>query len=169
MGCKSASKQQRSVRRLVPMNHARARITPRLIDSLYTEAMLLADEARSYFDRNGREDRLGLDPLLRIGFSVESLKVTTRLMQIIAWLLTQRAIEAGELSRSQADADERRLGDAPASDPDAIQRLPESAVQIVRASQDLFARVRRFSHGSGDAEWRPSPARTLLSRLERAF
>ncbi len=27
-----------------------ARITSRLIDSLYTESMLLADEARSYFD-----------------------------------------------------------------------------------------------------------------------
>jgi len=33
------------------------RITSRLIDSLYTEAMLLADEARSYFDDAGREDR----------------------------------------------------------------------------------------------------------------
>ena len=31
-----------------------ARITPRLIDSLYTEAMLLADEARAYFDEAGR-------------------------------------------------------------------------------------------------------------------
>ena len=30
-----------------------ARITPRLVDSLYTEAMLLADEARAYFDMTG--------------------------------------------------------------------------------------------------------------------
>ena len=35
-----------------------ARITPRLIDSLYTEAMILADEARAYFDEAGRDDRL---------------------------------------------------------------------------------------------------------------
>ena len=33
------------------------RITSRLIDSLYTEAMLLADEARSYFDDAGRDAR----------------------------------------------------------------------------------------------------------------
>lgn len=150
------------------MTQARARMTPRLIDSLYTEAMLLADEARSYFDRNGRDDRLNLDPLLRVGFSVESLKVTTRLMHVIAWLLAERAIEAGELSRSQADANERRLGDAPASDPSVTDRLPEAALQLIRASQDLFARVGRLSSSAG-SEPRPSPVMSLLGRLERAF
>jgi regulator of CtrA degradation len=144
-------------------------MTPRLIDSLYTEAMLLADEARSYFDRGGRDDRLDLDPLLRVGFSIESLKVTTRLMHVIAWLLTQRAIETGEIGRGQAGAAERRLGDAPTSDAEVIARLPENALQLVRASQDLFARVGRIDQGSGHADPQPSPARSLLSRLERAF
>ena len=40
-----------------------ARITPRLINSFYTEAMLLADEARHYFDDAGRADRNSLDPM----------------------------------------------------------------------------------------------------------
>ena len=71
-----------------------ARITSRLIDSLYTEAMLLADEARSYFDDAGRGDRATLEPFARVGFACESLKVTTRIMHIVAWLLTQRAIES---------------------------------------------------------------------------
>src|SRR5207237_5243068 len=73
------------------------RITYRLIDSLYTEAMLLADEARSYFDDAGREERSVLHPFARVGFACESLKVTTRIMHIVAWLLTQRAIESGEI------------------------------------------------------------------------
>ena len=77
-------------------------LTPKLIDGLYVEAMVLADEARSYFDTLGRDDRLALDPLDRVGFSCESLKVTTRLMHVIAWLLTQRAVAAGELSRGEA-------------------------------------------------------------------
>src|SRR3990170_3001949 len=96
---------------------ARLQLTPKLIDSLYVEAMVLADEARSYFDRHGREDRDSLDPLLRVGFSCESLKVTTRLMHVIAWLLTQRAVEAGELTRAQARRPARRLGEAAESDP----------------------------------------------------
>ena len=98
------------------MHNARVRITPKLIDSLYTEAMVLADEARAYFDRQGRDERLELDPVVRVGFSCESLKVTTRLMHIIAWLLTQKAVEAGELSQSQARAPQRRLGEAAESD-----------------------------------------------------
>ena len=72
---------------------AQVRITSRLIDSLYTEAMILADEARSYFDDAGREDRATLQPFARVGFACELLKVTTRVMHIVAWLLTQRAIE----------------------------------------------------------------------------
>src|SRR6187401_3034318 len=86
-----------------------ARITSRLIDSLYTEAMLLADEARSYFDDAGRGDRVSLEPFVRVGFACESLKVTTRIMHIVAWLLTQRAIETGELPGKEGRRPERRL------------------------------------------------------------
>ena len=151
------------------IQEARARMTPKIIDSLYVEAMVLADEARSYFDRNGREERLALDAIARVGFSCESLKVTTRLMQVIAWLLTQRAVEAGELSPAQARAQARRLGDAAESDPAAIQKLPAGAAHLVQASQELYARVRRLDEGSGQADPQSSPARTLLSRLERSF
>ena len=57
--------------------------------------MLLADEARGYFDDAGRGDRDSLDALGRVVFSCESMKVTTRLMHVIAWLLTQRAVAGG--------------------------------------------------------------------------
>ena len=53
---------------------AHSRITPRLVDSLYTEAMLLADEARGYFDEAGRDDRMTLDPFARVGFACESFE-----------------------------------------------------------------------------------------------
>lgn len=152
----------------MPMDAARPRITPKLIDSLYVEAMLLADEARAYFDQHGRGDRLSLDPIVRVGFSCESLKVTTRLMHVIAWLLTQRAVEAGEISPAQARKPARRLGDAVASDPDLIARLPDSAVRLIQSSQELYERVRRLDQG-GAVEPRPSPARSLLSRLERSL
>jgi regulator of CtrA degradation len=150
-------------------DEAQLELTPRLVGSLYTEAMLLADEARSYFDRLGREERDGLDPVLRVGFSCESLKVTTRLMHVIAWLLTQRAVEAGELSAAQAQRPSRRLGDEPLSDDEILARLPETAQSLVAASRDLFARVRRLDEAGPETRPRPSPARGLLSRLERSF
>src|SRR6187549_3334484 len=144
---------------------ARLQLTPKLIDSLYVEAMVLADEARSYFDRNGREDRDSLDPLLRVGFSCESLKVTTRLMHVIAWLLTQRAVEAGELSRAQARRPARRLGEAPESDSDLLAKLPENARALIHASRDLYARVKRLDEAGEGAGQEPqaSPARSLMS------
>jgi regulator of CtrA degradation len=150
-------------------DEARIPLTPKLVASLYTEAMLLADEARSYFDRHGREERDALEPAARVAFSCESLKVTTRLMHVIAWLLTQRAVEAGELSRAQSRRPSRRLGEAPASDFELVARLPEAAAALVQASRDLYARVRRLDEHGVDPAPQPSPARSLLSRLERSL
>jgi len=146
-----------------------AGLTPKLVDSLYVEAMVLADEARSYFDSAARDDRLELEPVDRVGFACESLKVTTRLMHVIAWLLTQRAVAAGELTRGQAGEEERRLGPAPTSDEALMPRLPEAAVELIRASEELYERLRRLDEGSFGDGPPGSPARSLLNRLERSL
>jgi regulator of CtrA degradation len=146
-----------------------ARITPRLIDAFYTEAMLLADEARSYFDEAGRESRETLDPFARVGFACESLKVTTRIMHIVAWLLTQRAIESGEINTREGRRPERRLGNAQDSDPKVVEQLPEAAQRLIGASADLYARVKRLDEGTLFEEPMQSPARALMGRLERGL
>src|SRR6188472_1605492 len=125
------------------------RLTARLVDSLYLEALVLADEVRGYFDQIGCADREALPPLQRVAFSCESLKVTTRLMHVIAWLLTQRAVAAGELSRAQAGMAERRLGSAADTDLELLARLPEAAVELIRASEELYGRVSRLDQGNG--------------------
>jgi regulator of CtrA degradation len=145
------------------------RITSRLIDSLYTEAMLLADEARSYFDDAGRDERQMLEPFARVGFACESLKVTTRIMHIVAWLLTQRAIESGELGTLEGRRPERRLGNAQDSDPAVVNQLPAAAQRLINASADLYARIRRIDEGSVEADVPQSPARALMGRLERGL
>jgi regulator of CtrA degradation len=145
-----------------------SRLTTRLVDSLYVEAMVLADEARAYFDDHGRGDRESLDPIIRVSFSCESLKVTTRLMHVVAWLLTRRAVEAGEIDAREARTSSRRLGLAPASEPAAIEQLPALARSLVDASADLYARVARLDQEI-DREEPVSPARSLLDRLERSL
>jgi regulator of CtrA degradation len=152
------------------MSIASTELTPKLVDALYVEAMVLADEARSYFDAGGRDDRLALAPSDRVGFSCESLKVTTRLMHSIAWLLTQRAVAAGELSRGQAARPDRRLGAASASDEALLARLPQAAVDLIRASEDLYDRISRLDERSyALPAAAASPARSLLGRLERSL
>ncbi len=141
----------------------------RLVDGLYMETMLLADEARSYFDAGGRVARDGLDPLDRVIFSCESLKVTTRLMHVIAWLLTQRALDAGEIAVTTALEPARRLGAPVISDAATVAKLPGEAQGLVAASIDLYRRVERLDDGLDAVDPAPSPARSLLSKLERAF
>src|SRR6059058_4367122 len=145
------------------------RITSRLIDSLYTEAMLLADEARSYFDDAGRDERSTLEPFARVGFACESLKVTTRIMHIVAWLLTQRAIESGEIPGRDGRRADRRLGHAQDSDPAVLAMLPSSAQRLINSSADLYARVKRLDEGGLESDVPQSPARALMGRLERGL
>jgi regulator of CtrA degradation len=145
-----------------------SRMQRRLVDALYVEAMLLADEARGYFDEGGRVDREALDPLERVTFSCESLKVTTRLMHIIAWLLTQRAVSAGELRAREALDPSRRLGDAPVTDAAVLAVLPERARALIAASADLHRRIARLDVAQ-ERDAAPSPARSIQQRLAMAF
>jgi regulator of CtrA degradation len=146
-----------------------SRLHRRLVDSLHVEAMLLADEARSYFDEAGRAEREALDPLDRVGFSCESLKVTTRLMHVIAWLLTQRAIDAGELRPRDALHPSRRLGEPPVSDPAAVAVLPQRARALIEASADLHRRVARLDLAQEGEPAHASPVRSMQERLALAF
>ncbi len=152
---------------------AETRLTPKLVDALYVEAMVLADEARAYFEDHGTEERDALPPNVRVGYAVESLKVTTRIMHVIAWLLSQRGAEAGEIDREIAARPDRRLGEAGASDPVVLPKLPEGAIKLIESSEDLYGRVKRFEQDlltpPEEIPAKPSPARALLSRLERAF
>ena len=145
------------------------RLHRRLIDSLYVEAMLLADEARAYFDEAGRTEREALDPLIRVSFSCESLKVTTRLMHIIAWLLTQRAVDAGELRAQDALDPSRRLGDAPVTDAALLAILPDRARTLIEASTDLHRRVARLDAAQGSSTDPGSPVLSLQRRLAAVF
>ena len=146
------------------------RITSRLIDSLYTEAMLLADEARSYFDDAGRDDRSTLEPFARVGFACESLQGhdADHAHRRLA------ADPAGDRIRVKSRTangrrPERRLGHAQDSDTAVVVQLPQAAQRLINSSADLYARVKRLDEGTVEAEVPQSPARALMGRLERGL
>ena len=142
-------------------------ITPKLVDGLYTESMLLADEARSYFDS---ERARSISPAeLAVAFSCESLKVTTRLMHVIAWLLNQKAIRAGEIAGDDIAGSLEELGYAPATDSYWIDDLPEEARSLIMASEDLYYRVQRVSQSVvREADEMPAPL-AMMERIRAAF
>ncbi|WP_022682940.1 DUF1465 family protein [Sphingobium bisphenolivorans] len=143
----------------------------RLVDGLYVEAMVMADEARAYFDVREAADLEMEDPIRRVSFACESLKVTTRLMHIIAWLLSQRAWQRGEISADELSNDKYRLGHAAGTDPAIASTFPFAARALIEASQDLYDRVARLQDRMGVPRSQPtaSPARALLDRLNTAF
>lgn len=148
----------------------------RLIDRLYVDAMVLADEARFYFDDRAEEHREALGRIARVEFACESLKVTTRLMHVIAWLLTQRAILNGELSASVRESEHYQLGPAAFTPPEVMDSFGEEMIGLIAASEDLYERVARLESqfltrrdGFLPGVMPQGSPHDLLSRLERAF
>lgn len=134
----------------------------------------MADEARTYFDGG---EPAGLDmaePLRRVAFACESLKVTTRLMHVIAWLLSQRAWQRGEIDDSDLVDEKYRLGRASDTDATLAADFPFGARSLIDASQELYGRVARLQDRMDRMSRMPgsiavSPARALMDRLNTAF
>ncbi|MCK0099871.1 DUF1465 family protein [Qipengyuania sp. S6317L1] len=139
-----------------------------IIEALYTEALVLADDVRAVFARGAHEPEIGADTMVRLALSTEGLKTTTRMMHILAWLLNQRAFFSGELNEDQVRKHGTLPPDRP-SDPKALASLEPATRELIAESERLHERISRL-----DEAWRSgfemeSPARAFHSRLERRF
>src|SRR5271168_1680472 len=77
--------------------------------SLFREGMALVEETAGYLDGDGRDEAKSLPRLAALAYATESMRLTTRLMQLASWLLLQRAVNEGELTRTQALAERHRV------------------------------------------------------------
>jgi hypothetical protein len=71
--------------------------------------MGLVEETAAYLDGPGRQEVRGLGRQGAIAYATESMRLTTRLMQLASWLLLQRAVSAGELTREAVEAEKQRI------------------------------------------------------------
>lgn len=140
-----------------------ARVQRAQVENLYVEAMLLADEAHAAF---AAQRDLGMargDGLMPINLACESLKTTTRLMHVIAWLLHRRAMFAGDRGAGPNDS-AARIGDPVAADWTICMDFDASIRRIIAASERLFERIAALEAG-----WEApavAPVQQLLARLE---
>ena len=65
-------------------------------DKVFREGMSLVEETANYLDGPGRTDARTLDRNGAVAYATESMRLTTRLMQLASWLLLQRAAGVGE-------------------------------------------------------------------------
>ena len=70
--------------------------------ALFQEGMELIEETAAYLDGPGREESRHLERQTSLVYASESMRLTTRLMQVASWLLLQRAVAEGEISPDQA-------------------------------------------------------------------
>jgi regulator of CtrA degradation len=90
-------------------------------------------------------------------------------MHVIAWLLTQRAVDSGELSPREALDPARRLGDAPVTEAQVIDQMPPDARTLINASIDLHRRVARLDASQTEPQPADSPVQWMQARLAMAF
>src|SRR5579863_8136940 len=76
---------------------------------LFREGMTLVEEAAAYLDGAGRTESRALPRHASLAYATESMRLTTRLMQVASWLLLQRAVNEGELTSNQAQAERHRV------------------------------------------------------------
>mgnify|MGYP001274335985 CR=1 FL=1 len=114
---------------------------------LYNEGMALVEQAAEYLDGEGRAEARKLARIAATLYAAESMRLTTRLMQVASWLLLQRAANSGEMTRDQVASEKTkvRLDTASAQDnAPGWNELPEKFRDIVARSLSLQALVRRM-------------------------
>ena len=134
------------------------------IENLYVDAMLLADEAHAAFAAQRDLGRARSDAAAQISLACESLKTTTRLMHVIAWLLHRRAMFAGDPGAGPNDS-AARIGEAVAADWDICADFDASVRRIISASERLFERIAAMEAG-WEAPRAVTPVQQLLAQLE---
>ena len=126
---------------------AEHRVFSQSFKPLYNEGMSLVEHAAEYLDGEGRTEAKKLSRLAATLYAAESMRLTTRLMQIASWLLLQRAANSGEMSRDQVATEKAkvRLDTASAhADASGWADLPLPFVDLVNRSLSLQALVRRM-------------------------
>lgn len=113
----------------------------------YDEARLLLEQARDWLRDSGPAAARGLEPVAALAFAHESLRLTVRITQMMAWLMAQRAAHAGEISREELRDPAWRLGARElclAPPPPAAEALPAEMRALLERSEKLYLRVARL-------------------------
>ena len=114
--------------------------------TLFRQGMDLVEETAAYLDGAGRVEAKALDRAVSLTYATESMRLTTRLMQLASWLLLHRAVKEGEMTLPQANREKTKVK-LSAADPgaaDTIEKLPQQLQDLIGRSMALQVKVRRL-------------------------
>ncbi|GAA0776799.1 DUF1465 family protein [Roseibium denhamense] len=147
--------------------------------SLFQEGMSLVEETAMYLDGDGREEAKLLERPASLAYATESMRLTTRLMQLASWLLLQRAVNEGEMSREQAGNDKNKVRLdklSSATGGSAWQDLPQTLRDLIERSTRLQERIvhldkmlYRVEEEQAEQAGNDNPVASQLNKLNAAF
>ena len=152
-----------------------------LFERTFREGMELVETAAVYLDGPGRQESKLLSRNAALAYASESMRLTTRLMQVASWLLVQRAVREGDMSAQEACDPRYRIGPQPvarrdrpetvSTDDDTAEHLPGGLTELVERSERLYDRIShldRRMYLEVEAEQRPNAVLSQFERLRAA-
>jgi regulator of CtrA degradation len=143
--------------------------------NLFRDGMALVEETAAYLDGPGRQESKKLERGAALAYATESMRLTTRLMQLASWLLLHRAVKEGEMSLAQANKEKAKvkLSAVEHNDEQNIKLLPERLRGLILRSKVLQGAVRRLDatiHATIPTRIdRGNPVERQLGLLKAAF
>ena len=159
-----------------PVSFSERLASSQVFADLFRDGMALVEETATYLDGPGRQQSKKLERAAALAYATESMRLTTRLMQLASWLLLHRAVKEGEMSLAQASKEKTKvkLASTDGHDPANVELLPPTLRGLIERSQKLYAKVRRLDvtmYNQNSPE-RPAPANPVerqLRLLKAAF
>lgn len=149
-----------------------------LFAKTFREGMDMVEQTAAYLDGPGRQDSKQLARNEALIYASQSMRLTTRLMQVASWLLVQRALKEKEMTSVEACQEKYRLVPEEAQDPETIKSvakyataLPKTLMELLDKSETLYERIVRLDrslYGSIAAQ-KGNTVADQISRLEAAF
>ena len=141
---------------------------------LFREGMGLVEQTAGYLDGDGRKDAAALPREASLTYATESMRLTTRLMQVASWLLVQRAVRDGEIKLEEAASEKYRLisrEQQPAATFAGSDELPEALKALIIRGAAIYERVRRLDETMYETggETAANPVSEQLAKLTQAF
>ena len=146
-----------------------------LFDRTFQEGMDLVEETAGYLDGSGRQESKLLSRNAALAYAAESMRLTTRLMQVASWLLVQRAVREGDMAPESACEERYRLAAEEIcrhQNAEGAEDLPSGLLLLLDRSERLYERVRhldRRMYVEETEEAAPNSVQSQFDRLRSAF
>lgn len=143
-----------------------------LFERTFQEGMDLVEETAAYLDGDGRRESRLLSRSAALAYAADSMKLTTRLMQVASWLLVQRAVREGDMSPEAATDARYRLSERRIEAEPSHAELPIALIEYAVRAEKLHDRVLyldRRMYLDAPSEPEINPVLNQMGMLEAAF